>query len=1120
VTSKTIGKRLVLAGCVWLVGAGMLAAAHCLSEGKAGRRDFGGFDQSHGFAIGDLDADGDMDAVVTAQPTVYWTLLNDGNGTLTSQSELDTAQVVSGGLAESVALGDLDGDSDLDLASTISISNKMVVALNDGTGVFGAVRSVSAGRGHFLSFYVTLGDLDGDGDLDTINTEERGVFLLFNDDSGSLSGGKRVRTGSSPRGVAAVDMDGDNDLDLAMANTASPATQGLSIARGSGDGTFGAAENYRTSDTPSFVAAGDLNGDGKPDIVTFQTSNTVSVFLNNDNGTLAAPADIEVSESPFSGTIADMDGDDDLDLVSLSQSQSNVAIFLNDGRGDFPQPPAILAVGEGPRYVHADDFDGNGGTDLATNNFFASSATLLSSRCFHGGGATLRVDRGGGAEFTDIQAAIDAAGDDDTVLVKPGEYVITEPITLGGKIIAVRGESGPQATTIRMSGSAEVVIFSDSVSVLEGFVLTGGRGGVSCVDFSSPTITGCTITGNSGSGVSGYDSSPTLTNCTISGNSRSGVSGYSLSPNLTNCIVWDNAGGSIDTNGSAKPVVSFSCVEGDEVWRGEGNINAAPLFCGWDSQEVLAADQGAFEDALDASRFSLKLSNQSPCLGAGEGGANMGSDTGLCEVPGAPMRRLRLAQGTYQIDGFDLVHKVGIEGAGAGKTVIEGTVLGLRTGSRLADLTVTAGGGVRIASGEAPEIFNSTITESFDSGVVCSDGSSPTLTDCTISGNSTITGNSGAGVSCGYGSSPTLMNCTISGNSGSGVSCDDESSPILTNCTISGNSGAGVSCRGGPSPTLMNCTISGNSGTGVSCRNGSSPTLMNCAISGNSGNGVSCHDESSPILTNCTISGNSTEEGGGVYLSGSSSPVLINCTIARNKARIGGGVYCGQNSSPDLVNCIVWGNDGESFWVDPISSLEVNYSCVEADDVWPGEGNIDLFPRFRRDAIFDFGRFVEVVIGGEVHELPDFVVRALDSRLQSRSPCIDASSLDAAPETDIEGHARPCGAGVDMGAHEWGNCLPRVLRGDCNGDGQVAGAPTDAIFLLSFNFLGGLEPPCLAACDANGDGRVAGQVTDALYLLNYNFLGGPAPPAPFPRCGRTPGTDPLLSCANPPEVCE
>lgn len=95
-----------------------------------------------------------------------------------------------------------------------------------------------------------------------------------------------------------------------------------------------------------------------------------------------------------------------------------------------------------------------------------------------------------------------------------------------------------------------------------------------------------------------------------------------------------------------------------------------------------------------------------------------------------------------------------------------------------------------------------------------------------------------------------------------------------------------------------------------------------------------------------------------------------------------------------------------------------------------------------------------------------------------------------------------------------------LLRGDCNGDGRVAGEVTDAVSLLGYNFLGAPRPPCLAACDADGDGLVAGRVTDAVYLLAYSFLGGPAPVPPFPDCGRgdLPG-DGFLGCGESPATC-
>jgi hypothetical protein len=94
-----------------------------------------------------------------------------------------------------------------------------------------------------------------------------------------------------------------------------------------------------------------------------------------------------------------------------------------------------------------------------------------------------------------------------------------------------------------------------------------------------------------------------------------------------------------------------------------------------------------------------------------------------------------------------------------------------------------------------------------------------------------------------------------------------------------------------------------------------------------------------------------------------------------------------------------------------------------------------------------------------------------------------------------------------------------MLRGDCDGDGQVRGVVRDAVYLLTFNFLGGTRPSCFAAGDANADGQVRGVVRDAVYLLTHNFLGGPRPPEPFPSCG--PGTprDLEVGCEAAAEGC-
>ena len=231
---------------------------------------------------------------------------------------------------------------------------------------------------------------------------------------------------------------------------------------------------------------------------------------------------------------------------------------------------------------------------------FVSSASMAD---------TITVDPNGGGDHTAIQPAIDAAQDGDTVLVKPGEYVITEPITFLGKAITVKGENGPRETTVRMSEApadrkrASVVVFEngeDDRARLDGFTITGGSGitlrppwdplgfgrrggGVFCRG-SSPTLTNCTITGNDvgvwgwGGGVyTEQGSEPTLENCTITENSAyvgggvvsSEPSGSDATPALINCIVWDNTGGSI----ALVDDVIYSCIEHRRLPPDLGTVN-------------------------------------------------------------------------------------------------------------------------------------------------------------------------------------------------------------------------------------------------------------------------------------------------------------------------------------------------------------------------------------------------------------------------------------------------------------------------------------------------------------------------------------------------------------------
>ena len=275
----------------------------------------------------------------------------------------------------------------------------------------------------------------------------------------------------------------------------------------------------------------------------------------------------------------------------------------------------------------------------------------------------------------------------------------------------------------------------------------------------------------------------------------------------------------------------------------------------------------------------------------------------------------------------------------------------------------------------------------------------------------------GGGIYC-HSSSPTIMDCTIMSNSadqGGGIYCR-HFDPTITNCTITGNDSdydnAGIQCDSS-SPTISNCTISGNNGRGIDIINNSSPLITSCTISGNSNSGIYCFGYVDLTITNCTITGNSSEVGGGIICQEGPSLMVTNCTISDNSAGTGGGIWL-LDSTMTITNSILWGDsspEGPEITAMYLSTVTVSYSDVQGGEAaaylvggtlnW-GPGNIDTDPLF---------------------------VGESDYHLTDDSPCIDKGT-DAGVYDDIDGDARPWGAGFDMGSDEFAEFQPIIFNLD------------------------------------------------------------------------------------------
>ncbi len=114
------------------------------------------------------------------------------------------------------------------------------------------------------------------------------------------------------------------------------------------------------------VAIGDLNGDGRPDVVTVNEDETISVFITKPGGTLRARRDYLAGGEPAGAAIADLNGDGHADIAVAEQS-GFVSVFLNKGDGALGAR-RDYGGGSGPVSIAAADLDGNGSPDLVTTN--------------------------------------------------------------------------------------------------------------------------------------------------------------------------------------------------------------------------------------------------------------------------------------------------------------------------------------------------------------------------------------------------------------------------------------------------------------------------------------------------------------------------------------------------------------------------------------------------------------------------------------------------------------------------------------------------------------------------------------------------------------------------------
>ncbi|QDU56648.1 FG-GAP repeat protein [Aeoliella mucimassa] len=293
--------------------------------------------------MGDLDGDGDLDAIVVYNSSASEVLLNDGAGNFSVATTLFVPEQNLRGT--SLAMSDLDNDGDLDVVISTYYGSGSGVWLNNGDATFELSTPSFPGQAEPAS--ITFVDIDNDGDPDLLT----GSAWYANDGTGTFSTNFEYLPNST-YDLALGDMDGDGDLDALGY-----------YYQMQYDGITGFSSVYdRWPDSGNWVV-GDLNGDGKPDAIRYRT-NAQEVWINDGNGRPELYQQIESAPGATEVRFVDVDGDDDLDLVSL-ELNSFIRIRLNDGNANFVDTGLKFASTDTERFSIG-DVDGDGDLDALT----------------------------------------------------------------------------------------------------------------------------------------------------------------------------------------------------------------------------------------------------------------------------------------------------------------------------------------------------------------------------------------------------------------------------------------------------------------------------------------------------------------------------------------------------------------------------------------------------------------------------------------------------------------------------------------------------------------------------------------------------------------------------------
>lgn len=409
-------------------------------------------------AVGDVNGDGKPDVVYPNNTgNTISIMLGAGDGTLLPRTTL-----AAGANLGTVVLADVNRDGRLDVV--VNRHTDMLVFLGHGDGTFDAPLATPA-QAHVGT--PAVADLNGDGRLDLAWAHAKGtnpvptpwfddsVYVALGNGDGTFAAPGTWAVDNWPQEVCATDMNGDGRTDLVCDNWGSST---IVVLLGNGDGTFQPKLSFATTTRPNRMTVADVNHDGRPDPIVSVDQNyhaaVVSVLLNRmpwPGVVLRGATDYAVAANPYTPAHGDVNGDGKEDLLVPAFNAGRLSVLLGDGLGAFA-PRTDVPVGSQPNGVATGDLNRDGRLDVVTFNRGGTISVLLGQGA---GTFAPHVDYPGGP--TPYPGAVgDVNGDAIPDVVYPNNTGGTLSILLG----AGDGTFGPR-TTIAAGADLGAVVLAD-----------------------------------------------------------------------------------------------------------------------------------------------------------------------------------------------------------------------------------------------------------------------------------------------------------------------------------------------------------------------------------------------------------------------------------------------------------------------------------------------------------------------------------------------------------------------------------------------------------------------------------------------------------------------------------